>query len=222
MGLKNITQAPPGSVSQFATLKVGDVDGGDYTEIEADGTVVNYGNATTWTDELGSLLTQRIESPASKIVLNIAEGSTDFKDTADLTDYVVLSLQINHPWELLTPIEPHFHWWQAQAAIPNWLMAYRWQVNGEAKTESWTQAKYEGNVFTYESGTLNQITDFPLITPPAGAGLSDIVQIRFHRDNNNDSTLFTGNDPVSGNVGTMSFDVHKKDNTGGSREEYEK
>lgn len=211
-----------GNAPQFDTLIVGAYADGNYFEVEADGTWELNGNATTWRDELGPLIGSRLESPASDIIQNNAEGSLSFKDSATTADYVILNLQLNHDWELSTAIEPHFHWWQAQAAIPNWLIQYRWQSNGNAKTAAWTSAAYDANVFTYSAGTLNQITDFPAITPPANAGLSDILQIRFIRDTANASGLFAGADAVVGNVDVMSFDVHRRSNTMGSRQEYVK
>ncbi len=207
---------------RLSNLLVGAISDGNYTEFEADGTRVAKGDATTWKDELGPLTGRRLESPSSRIVYNLPEGSVTFKSNATLADYVIINLQINHDWEIGTNIDFHIHWWQNQAAIPNWLIGYRWQVNGQAKTTAWTNYRWTTNIFTYVSGTLNQITDFTIITPPGGAGISDILQIRLYRDTANDSTLFTGVDPVATDVDGISSDAHKKINTDGSRQEYTK
>lgn len=208
----------------------GDVEGGtghfggatDHSEFESDGTLKFNGAATVWKDELGQLLGKRLENPSSRIVENIAEGSLTFKDNATTADYVVASPQINHDWKFGTNLHVHFHWWQVSANFPNWLLQYRWQRNGQAKTTTWTSVIPAEHTFTYVSGTLCQITEFVEITPPANYGISDILQIRLIRDTGNASGLFAGADPESSDVDAVSFDFHKEIDTVGSRLEYQK
>ena len=83
--------------------------------------------------------------------------------------------------------------------------------------------KWATNAFTWSAGTLNQITDFGSITPPVGYNdVSDIVEFRIYRDYTNVSGLFTGSDPVNASQFIINFDVHKRINSLGSREEYSK
>ena len=89
-------------------------------------------------------------------------------------------------------------------------------------TTAWTSQAYTGHAFTYTSGTLNQITQMGTITPPPGCGISDIVQIRVLRDNDNDSTLFAGADPLAADVDAVNFDVHIEIDSFGSNQEYVK
>jgi hypothetical protein len=209
---------------------VGDIDGAtghfgtapDFSEFEPDGTLKFNGAATVVLDEFGELLGKRLESPSSRIVENIAEGSLTFKNNAALADYVNINTQINHDWQLGSNLRPHVHWWQVSANTPNWLMEFRWQRNGEAKNTVWTRVAWAVNVFTYTAGDLNQITGFPSITPPAGYGLSDIVQQRLFRDNANASGLFAGADPEASDVDATSFDIHKDVDTVGSRTPFSK
>jgi len=211
----------PGS---FSTLTVGDVAGGDYTEFEADGTMQAHGDATTWRDELGPLLASRLQSPASDIVQNLAEGSITFEDSARYpTDYVVYNVQVNHDWLVQSDVEFHVHLWQANAEQPNFLIGYRWQVNGQAKTAAWTNVPLSTPIFTYAAGTLNQILDSGMaITPPAAAELSDIVQIRLYRDYTNASGLFSGAETSGLDVDVTAADMHRQSDTMGSRQEYVK
>lgn len=196
----------------------------NYAEFEDDGTLAFYGDATTWRDELGPLLGQRLESPGSDIVQNLAEGTITFKSSARYpTDYVTYTLQINHDWLVQSACEFHVHWWQANAESANWLIGYRWQVNGQAKTAAWTLVPLTTQIFTYTAGTLNQISDGAnTITPPAAAQLSDIFQVRLYRDYTNVSTLFGGAETSGLDIEAMSSDMHRRSNTLGSREEYEK
>lgn len=194
----------------------------DYTEFEADGTMQAVGAATCWRDELQALIGSRLESPASDIVLNLAEGSVTFETGARYpTDYAVINLQLNHDWMLGAAIEGHIHWWQVSANMPNWLLAYRWQIQGGAKVTSWSLLPWSSSVATWTAGTLNQITDFGPITPPVGYGqVSDIVQFRLFRDVTNVSTLFAGADPEAADVDVINFDAHIVVDTLGSRQEY--
>ena len=176
------------------------------------------GTATAWRDETYMLVGQSLESPASDITLNIPEGSITFDDDCTLVDYVVVTIQINHDWAL-TDVYPHIHWWQTSANIPNWLIQYRWQVQGLAKTTAWTNVPYAAHIFTYSSGTLNQITTFGTLSPPPGVNVSDHLQIRLLRDTDNDSTEFAA-DPLVGDVDAVSLDIHIEVDGFGSDLEY--
>lgn len=196
----------------------------NYAEFEADGTLEFNGDATTWRDELGPLLGSRLESPGSDIVQNLTEGSITFKDSAVYpTDFVSYTLQVNHDWLVQSAVEFHVHWWQANAQAANWLIGYRWQVNGQAKTAGWTLVPLTSLVFSYSAGTLNQISDAAsTITPPAAAQLSDIFQVKLYRDYTNASTLFAGAETTGLDVDAMSADMHRRSDTLGSRQEYVK
>lgn len=211
-----------GGAGEYDTLQVGDVGSGDYTEFEADGTMQALGDARCWRDELQSLTGARLQSPASDIQENIAEAAITFETSARYpTDYVTTNLQLNHDWDPGTQIHPHLHWWQVSANVPNWIVAYRWQAQGGAKVTAWTNLIPSGHSFTYSAGTLNQITEFGPITPPAGySEVSDIIQFRIYRDVTNASTLFGGADPEAADVDAVNFDCHMIVDTLGSREEY--
>jgi len=195
---------------------------GNYTQFEPDGTMVAYGDATCWRDELQSLIGQRLESPGSDITRDLAEGTVVFDDATTLADYVTMNVQLNHDRKIGENVEVHVHWFQASANVPNWLVQYRWQSNGDAKVTAWTDSADQNEVFTYTSGTILQITDLAEITPPAGDGVSDILQLRLIRDTDNDSGLFAGTDPLTGDVAAVNMDVHMIINTLGSRLEYQK
>jgi hypothetical protein len=194
----------------------------NYTEFGADGTLRLYGTATYWLDEKGQLSGAKLVSPSSKIVQDDAEGAYYFKDSATTADYVWINIQFNHDRKHGAVVSPHLHWWQASATLPNWLVQYRYQQQGAAKTTAWTSMKYTTQAFSYVSGTLCQITDFADITPPTNDGVSDELQIRIIRDTANASGLFAGADGLSGNVYIYDFDAHKECDGLGSNEEYVK
>jgi hypothetical protein len=202
----------------------GNIQLSNYSKFEPDGTLVAIGNARCFRDEFTSLIATRLTSPSGQFVLNDTEGSITAKIGARYsTDFLVMNIQLNHDWSLGTSLGPHLHWWQTTTNTPNWLMGYRWQKEGSAKTTDWTLAKWTSNAFTWASGTLNQITIFPDISAPVGYGqVSDIVQIKIWRDYTNVSTLFAGTDPVAADQDLLHFDTHIMVDTLGSRSEYQK
>lgn len=204
----------------FPTAKFGSTD--NNTEFESDGSMKANGTATTYRDELQDLIKAAGQNPASSLVWDYAEGTLDFKNTCDLNTYAVMNIQINHDWKFGSNIEPHIHWFQNENKTPNWLLQYRWQKNGEAKTTAWTYLPYNQNAFIYTSGTIVQITSFGTITPPEGYGISDVVQFRIIRDVDNDSTEMDGLDTYTGDAEALSFDIHIECDTLGSRQRYVK
>lgn len=197
----------------------------DYSQFDADGSLIAYGEATYFRDELQSLLAARLESPSSDFVLNLAEGSVTAKISARYpTDYVSMNLQLNHDWLPGTVIYPHLHWWQTTSDVPNWLLAYRWQQQGGEKVADWVEQRWTANVFTYAAGVLNQISRFGSITPGAGTygQVSDILQIRLYRDYTAASTEFSVADPVNASQDVVNLDVHIEVDRQGSRQEYDR
>jgi hypothetical protein len=201
----------------------GDLVGGNYTQWEFDGTMEAVGNAKTWRDELGILIGSRLTSPSSDIVENVPEGTLTFKATARYpTDYVVKTYQLNHDWDN-GGIGYHIHWFQASSASANWLAAYRWQVNGQAKETAWTNIPMSTQAYVYSAGTLVQINAMAAyITPPATVTVSDFFQVKVYRDYTNASGLFAGAETNGLDIDALASDVHRQSNTIGSREEYVK
>ena len=179
------------------------------------------GTATYFDDMLHSLIGQKMESPSSDVVQNIVEGTVDFKTSSELVDYVIMNIQMQHKRKNGAAIRPHLHWLQASATMPHWLIQYRYQKLGAVKTTAWTALKWTANTFTFAPGTtLNQITEFGTIMPPAGDGVSDILQVRLLRDTKNASNLFGVADALNATVAALSFDVHVECDRLGSNTEY--
>ena len=195
----------------------------NYLEIEADGTIHMVGDATGYLDELGDITRIKVKSANNRITVDDAESRMAFGTSCDKDDdYLYCNIQLNHDWENASAIYPHLHWEQTSASTPNWLLLYRWQVQGQLKTTAWTPLKWSSNAFTYTSGTLNQISAFSSITPGSYGEVSDILQFRITRDCANESNLFLGSDAGLGTQYATSFDIHKRVDTIGSRTEYSK
>jgi hypothetical protein len=187
-----------------------------HSKFEADGTLVMVGDATVYDDVSGDALS--LLQTGVGISSNATEGTVDYLVSSNLSDYIYTNVQNKHGWESGSVVFPHIHFFQTTAVIPNFLLQYRWQRNGQAKTTAWTNLICRTPVFTYASGTLDQIaTTVAGITPPANYSISDIIQFRVIRDNANTSGAFTGVDGVNATVGVLSFDVHIRIDTIGSR-----
>ena len=207
-----------GKPDNFSSLSIGSAS--HYVEFESDGTLHNIGDASYWLDELGDV--SNLQKVGVGIEYNPAEGCVDFLKTANTADYLYTNLQINHDWKAGTSLHPHIHWWQTTANVPNWVILYRWQRQGEPKTTAWTPFLLGSNAFTYTSGILDQITSFADIAAPSGYHqVSDIIQVRLIRDS---AGTYYGNvvDPVNATQSVVSFDIHKECDTLGSRSEYQK
>ena len=191
------------------------------TFLAVDGHQTMAGTARPWRDELGDALSLR--STGTGVSQNNSENVVEFTNSAVASnDYLYLNVQLNHDKDLTASIYPHIHFFQANNNAPNFILYYRWQINGGAKVTSWSPLKCNTLAFTYTSGTLNQIAYSLPIAVPVGTSLSDILQFRIARDTANVSTLFSGADPYTGTVGIMAFDVHFMINSLGSTDEFSK
>ena len=179
-----------------------------------------------WDDLVRSGIGSRLNIAAGKLDNNLALKGIDFADDCDITDdqhKYHIPYQIYHMFKLDGKFNLHFHWFQAQAAIPNWWARWRPWRNGQVDG-SWTEMKWSGHGFTYPgSGTILQITAFPSIDlAPLGLAVSDYIDVEFTRDGDNTSALFTGADPVAGPVTVRDVDPHLEVDSSGSNEEYVK
>lgn len=191
----------------------------NYLMVDPDGHITFHGTARPWRDEVGDILT--LKTTGAGVSFNATESVLEFTTGANLNDYAYRNVQLNHDRDESVAIKPHIHFFQALNAVPNFLIQYRWQINGLAKVTSWENLKCNTLAIPYVSGTILNIVSCQ-INVPANSSLSDILQIRILRDNTNASGAFTGSDPYGATVGILSFDIHIQSNSFGSDDEYEK
>lgn len=180
-------------------------------------------NPTTpsWDDLRFPATGQTVDVSGGRIDYDYDECGVAFQDNARYPqEPIVMAAQMPHSWIQGTAIRPHIHWLQSAADVPNWLVQYRTVVNGEAPS-AWTLAAAETLVFTYTSGTILQISSFPEIDM-TGLNISDFVDIRLFRDTGNDSALFSGADPLTGNALVKELDIHYRIDGFGSTQEFTK
>jgi hypothetical protein len=179
------------------------------------------GDAKPWRDELGDAAILKSVGPG--VSANTSESTVVFATNANLSDYLYTNIQLNHDKDLECAIYPHIHWFQAEDRIPNFLLQYRWQINGNEKEITWNYIICNNIAFSFGAATTrNQICYSSKIEVPVGSTISDIVQFRILRDTNNDSAEFSGVDPYTTAVHILAFDVHFQINSLGSTEQFVK
>jgi hypothetical protein len=180
---------------------------------------------TYWLDMLGPLSGQRIDLSSGRVDMNYFNGALGFQANARYPEEVVMArVQIQHYWKVGTNGKPHLHWKQQSANIPNWLLGWKLSKNGEADLIETDYSNFNFGVlqsqeFTYTSGVLNQISNFPDIDLST-AGISDMLTLSLWRDTGNVSTLFAGADPSAITELATDLDIHIEVDMPGSRQEY--
>lgn len=177
---------------------------------------------TQWNDLRFPFMGRNIDTTSGRIDYNYDELGVDFATNSRFatTEQISMIAQFGHDWETGSVISPHLHWYQSAAAMPNFMIQYRWTENGAIVSPNWTMVKYGSNTFTYASGTLQQITEFDISVPAEIDTVSAILDIKFFRDTGNDSGLFAGSDPLAAVALTKEFDIHYQINSLGSDSEY--
>lgn len=170
-----------------------------------------------WDDLANSLIGRRLYSNAGTVDYDYENNAIVFSQNGDITnvnDCVIWNLQKPHAAKDDSTLNMHMHYEQDSATDLEFTLRYRIQDNNSAKTTAWAEAVIStntNNVFTYVSGTLNQICKFAEVDWSA-SNISATVQFRLTRT-----------DSAGGTVLVTFVDGHyATDQERGSREEYVK
>lgn len=126
----------------------------------------------------------------------------------DTSEIIYIIAQIPHSYKYGTALRPHIHYIQTGATLPVFKLKYRWYELGSA-VPSFTTITSTTVVFTYTSGSIHQLLQFPEISGTGIDMVSSIMDIQLWRDDN----------VVSGDVLVKEFDIHYRSDTLGSLEE---
>ncbi len=210
-------------------LDLGSESGGNYTQIETDGTLVSKGDATEFEDMRFPVIGQRLTVSAGRIDINYDTLCVDYQINARYpNEFIGVTAQLEHARKTDSDIFPHLHWNQTSANMPNILVIYTWYNNNEqvptfASDGVKVALTSSNNVFTWTTGTLAQITNIPLpLNLGVGKGISSFFDVQIFRDSNNTSGLFSGADNYSGAWSLKEYDIHIEKDMKGSRQEYVK
>lgn len=210
------------STKTFPDLKIGDVSGGNYTNIASDGSISFLGTASGWED-------LRIEPTIRSPGTNDPTYTQWFTDGAgsrgvylyDFTDVITASqkeifftIQMPHSWKG-TAITPHVHWIPKVAGTaqrPVWGMEYSWADTGTSFGN--TNIVYTTSLIPNDVNLVinrHYKSFFDAITPSTSQdGISSILIGRIFRRSGDASDTYTGT------CGLLSIDFHYEIDTIGS------
>lgn len=196
-------------------IQLGDIDGGNYLEINETGEVRLYGEATQW-DDFSVPLNRSRQGVNSKPDYDTTNLGLLFPQN-DTTEEVQFVAQMSHKKELGTNIHLHIHYIQSVATQPTFTVEFKFYNNGATVPTSWTTINTSDvggskGVFPYTSGSIMQIATFPAIAPPVDEDVSANLDVRVYRNDND----------VTGDVLGKYIDFHYAIDSLGSNEEFVK
>ena len=167
--------------------QVGFGDGTNVTKFDGTGQVKREGSATQWDDIVGPVTGLKLSAVQGTVDFDWDENAIVFEANGSITDAndrVVWNIQKPHKAKVDSQLHFHIHYDQSDTTVRTMTLQYRVQGNGAIKTTSWTTitatTQASNHVFTYVSGTLNQILKFPSIDWSSVA-ISSTVQFRMTR-----------------------------------------
>ena len=199
-----------------ASLKLGDVSGGNYTEIATDGSRTSVGDATCWDDLVGSLAARKLENTTGKIDYDWDENALKFQSGGSIStrvDRLIFNYQKPHGAKESSELRLHIHFEQTSTNKIVFTTQYRIQENLGTKTTAWTTVTANSDddcVGTYTSGTINQIMKLVAVDWSA-VGISSTVEFRLART-----------DSTTGDILGTFVDAHVEYDCDGSKQEYVK
>lgn len=199
--------------------KIGAIGDGDYTEFEADGTMVAVGEAKTWDDSQAAVIYMRTDGTALTLDRIIPSTGTLYQYRFDLNDEIHSQIQISHRYMVDSTVHLHIHLLN-QAAIGatnynvgievEWAWAGINKVMSTPATESTVDCSFQN-----ASAYTHKVFDLKAIAPASGTGtISSILFLRIKRVAGTTQS-YTAND-----IFVLGVDCHVEQDTLGSRDEY--
>jgi hypothetical protein len=204
--------------STTSALQLGsDYANGNYTEIEADGTIVAYGSATTWDDQLPSSVTVNATGPNAPAftAFNGNLKALEFIGTGPALKEIHLGFQFSHSMKLNTDIVIHLHIHipdDVTGGVIKFYCEHTWA--NVSRTGVITPTTISGTVTRAANAGINNnaILAFSTRTPGANeGGISSVLMCRVYRDPTDVGDTF------GASTWLLSTDVHYEKDTNGSR-----
>lgn len=198
--------------------QIGDVTGGNYTEIESDGTIHSVGDALCWDDTFASAGVFRLG--ASSLTLDTLEDTIK-QFRFDLNDEIFIpGIQFPHKMATGLVVSPHIHLINQNAiGATNYNVRFEFEwdwVNIGEELQGSTTADVTFSLQN-ESALHHSVFEFGDITPTSKqGGISSIFIARVKRISAA-SNAYNTND-----IFTVGIDIHFRIDTMGSRDEYVK
>lgn len=193
----------------------------NYTDFEADGTMVAKGGAICWEDLRIASSQARLGSSAPAFSSGFAGSSAMYTlqfNYTGTTNQIFFEIQMPHGWVTNSTIWPHVHFSPVSdtggvAKNVRWKLDYTWaSINGTfaapltaVMDKSFTDAQWDHLMAVSASGISG-----------AGQGISSMLVCRLYRDTSD------GADTYDDLVCLLEFDIHYEVDMLGSREETSK
>lgn len=127
----------------------------------------------------------------------------------DTTESVGLICHIPHGVTWNSKLYPHVHYIQTGANAVTWGIKYMLIRGGVVVPSTWTVDYATDRVFTYTSGSIEQISSFNPIQLPSSFLSPSLLVILYRKDNT-----------TTGDVRLIQFDIHCEFDMLGSRQEF--
>lgn len=200
----------------------------NYSEFEADGTLVMTGSATVWDDLRVPLTSTRLGGSKDPdfVVYKEAAGSSQgvfaFRFDAATEEELYFACQVPHSYKHNTNLHPHVHWMPIAAGSAtekvSWGLEYTWADIGQVYP---SPCLIYGNVHTPADSALTQdkhyLTEIGEIAM-SSSNVSAMLICRVFRD----ATSTGCDDTYDSDAGLVEIDFHYEMDTLGSRTEYTK
>lgn len=220
------TDATKVTTNTYPNIKIGNVSGGNYTDVDTDGYISFKGTSTIW-DDLRvepSIKTTGTNDPTFTKWFDNGSGSRGvflwnftYANTASEKE-VFFSVQLPHSWKG-TIIYPHVHWIPSVAGVaqrPVFGMEYNWADIGSALGN--TSIIYTNNLVPNDANLTqyrHYVSSFPGITPTTSQDeISSILMCRLFRYSGNASDTYTGT------CGLLYIDFHYEMDSLGSHTDF--
>jgi hypothetical protein len=215
------------NISSTGVTTIG--DGTNNTKIEADGSLLFEGAATTFGDLTIPLYSTKTgeagSQPAWVKMKDNGAGSRGvyaYNFAGGTEQEVFFSVQLPHNWKEGSAIYPHVHWspqTTGQSGTIVWGIEYTWVNYNAASPETFANTTLLTATSVSINGTASAgrhlITAFALLTPDNTQDkISSVLMCRFYRKGGDAA------DTYNGNAAVMSVDFHYEIDAIGSRTEY--
>lgn len=202
---------------QIFETAFGDVVAGNYSEFEADGTLVAYGTAQTWTDVYPSSVTVSANPTAGATFSEFSGNlrAIEFTGSGVNSKEVQAGFQFPHDYAEGSTIVPHLHLFIPVSGATGTIKfgcEYTWESIGSSGAVGTSTITGTLTIGQSMGPYNNRILSFGGLDG-TGKGISSVFMARFFR-NPADPT-----DTFASSVWLTSADIHYLQNTNGSRNE---
>ena len=207
--LQNTSDTFTGVLQIDGSLRVGNYPT-NYTEIGSDGTLRQYGNATTFED-LVIPLTQ------AKLGTNLLPDF-DYDELAylfpnnDATEILYFVVQMPHNRKYGSTVYPHVHYRQKTNVKPVFKLDYKWFNIGASVPSAWKTYVMDASVVAWVDSSTHQMAVGSAGIDGSTYGLSSMMLCKLYRQDAS----------VTGDIAAWQFDIHYETDAFGSHELYTK